>query len=285
MPRIAIGLPCWVMLLGAHVPVADALAAAEARGADCGQVFLSNPQSWKAPAPRSDAATLRASAVPFFVHAPYLVNVASPNERVRHPSQRMLAQTCAAAATIGAAGVVVHGGSVTAGSELAEGRANWRATLAAMDPPVPLLIENTAGGERAVARRRDDVARLWEVVEGFDVGLCFDTCHAHAAGQDPAAMAAALEDLVGGIDLIHVNDAKDARGSGRDRHESLGAGRIDPGELVDVVRQREAPAVCETPGGAEAQRRDLEWLRARLDRSAGARRAEHHRGAERPQRR
>lgn len=253
------------------MPVADPLAAAEARGADCVQVFVSNPQSWAAPSPRSDAATLRASPIPVYVHAPYLVNVASGDDAVRERSRRMLARTCEVAAAIGAVAVVVHGGSVTGGAEPDEGRASWRATLQGLGSPVPLLIENTAGGQRALARDRDGIARLWEALAGFDVGLCFDTCHAHAAGEDPVAMAVALEDGVGGIDLVHVNDAKDPRGSGRDRHESLGRGCIEPGALVDVVERIGAPAVCETPGGVGAQRADLQWLRARLGRAASSR--------------
>lgn len=256
------------MLLGAQVPTADPLAAAEARGADCVQVFLSNPQSWKAPAPRSDADVLRDSEIPLYVHAPYLVNVASPNNRVRVPSRRMLEQTCEAAAAVGAAGVVVHGGYVTQGSDLAEGRANWRKALERVESRVPLLIENTAGGERAVARHRDSIARLWEALDGFDVRLCFDTCHAHAAGEDPLAMAEALCDVIGSVELVHLNDSKDPRGSGRDRHESLGAGQIEESVLVDVVGACAAPVVCETPGGPQAQRDDLAWLRARLPSSA-----------------
>lgn len=256
------------MLLGAHVPNADPLAAADARGADCVQVFLSNPQSWKAPDPRSDAETLRASDVPLYVHAPYLVNVASPNNRVRVPSRRILAETCEAATAVGAAGVVVHGGYVTTGADLADGRANWRKALERVETDVPLLIENTAGGERAVARHRESIARLWEVLDGFDVRLCFDTCHAHAAGEDPLAMAEALCDVVGSVDLVHLNDSKDPRGSGRDRHESLGGGQIEASALVGVVGACAAPVVCETPGGAQAQRDDLAWLRARLESSA-----------------
>lgn len=255
------------MLLGAHVPNADPLAAAEARGADCVQVFLSNPQSWKAPEPRSDAETLRASDLPLYVHAPYLVNVASPNNRVRVPSRRILQETCEAAAAVGADGVIVHGGYVTTGADLAEGRANWRKALERVETSVPLLIENTAGGERAVARHRESIALLWEALDGFDIRLCFDSCHAHAAGEAPVAMAEALCEVIGGVELVHLNDSKDPRGSGRDRHESLGAGQIEPQELVDVVGACAAPVVCETPGGPQAQRDDLAWLRARVEAS------------------
>jgi deoxyribonuclease-4 len=70
--------------------------------------------------------------------------------------------------------------------------------------------------------------------------------------------------ITGTIDLVHANDSKDEFDSGRDRHENFGAGRIDPSELVDVVRAAGAPVICETPGGVEGQAADIEFLRERL---------------------
>ena len=98
------------MLIGSHVSPQDPLAAAEAEGADVVQIFLGNPQSWKKPKPRVDAARLRESSVPVYVHSPYLINVASANNRVRIPSRKILQDTCDAAGDIGAAAVIVHGG-------------------------------------------------------------------------------------------------------------------------------------------------------------------------------
>jgi len=83
------------VLIGSHVSPEDPLAAAEAEGADVVQIFLGNPQSWKAPKPRDDAAVLKAAALPVYVHAPYLINVASANNRVRIPSRKMLRPTSA----------------------------------------------------------------------------------------------------------------------------------------------------------------------------------------------
>ena len=253
------------MLIGAHVSPSDPLAEARLRDADCVQLFLSNPQSWKKPVPREDAGELRTADVPIYVHAPYLVNVASANNRVRIPSRKILQDTCDAAAAIGAAGVIVHGGHVGAETDLSVGFDNWRKALERLETDVPLLIENTAGGNHAIARYVDTIARLWEVVGPLGAGLCFDTCHAHAAGEDVTQAAERLQSVTGGIDLVHCNDSKDARGSGRDRHENLGAGRVDPEALVEVVRLAGAPVVVETPGPAAAQAEDIAWLRKRLD--------------------
>src|SRR5699024_10119055 len=151
-----------VMLIGSHVSPADPLAAAEADGADTVQIFLGNPQSWKAPKPRDDAAQLRKAALPIYVHAPYLINVASANNRVRIPSRKILQQTCDAAADIAAAAVIVHGGHVTADDDdLDAGCARWRKALDRLDTEVPVYLESTAGGQRAMARRFEVSARLW----------------------------------------------------------------------------------------------------------------------------
>lgn len=255
------------MRFGAHVPRGNPLVEAGRRGVDVVQIFLGDPQSYRAPAPRDDAAELVASDVTVFVHAPYVMNVASPIPRIRHPGRKTLGQTCEAAAAIGAAGVIVHGGFVGEDGDPEEGFRNWRTTFDRLDTDVPVLIENTAGGDNAMARYVDAIARLWDALDGTTTpfGFCLDTCHLHAAGEDLITATGRLRDIVGRIDLLHLNDSRDTAGSGRDRHQRLGAGRVDPDALVAVVKEADAPAVVlETPGGADAHRADLDWIRTRL---------------------
>lgn len=254
------------MRIGAHVSNKDPLNEAVARKADLVQFFLSNPQGWKLPSTRPDAQELRASDRPIYVHAPYLVNVAAGNNRVRHPSRQLLQRTCDAAATLGAAGVVVHGGHLQNEEDRSHGFRRWRRALEELETEVPVLIENTAGGMNAMCRELDLIGPLWEALDGVDVpiGFCFDTCHAHSAGESLVGAVERLSAVVGRIDLVHCNDSKDAAGSGRDRHENLGKGEIDPELLVAVVREAGAPVVVETPGGAEGQAADIAWLRERL---------------------
>ena len=109
------------MLIGAHVGSKDPLAEAAERNADLVQIFISNPQSYKKPVPRDDAAELIASGLPIYVHAPYLMNPVSPNNRIRIPSRKTLAQTVEAADAIGARGVIVHGGHVGDDEDIAVG--------------------------------------------------------------------------------------------------------------------------------------------------------------------
>lgn len=260
------------MRIGVHVPHEDPLAEARARGADALQLFLTAPQSWATPPVREDTDALVAADLPIYVHAPYIINVATPANRVRHPSRQNLEKTVRAAERIRAAGVVVHGGHVTDDDDPEVGYANWRTTLDRLESEVPILIENTAGGENAMARQVDRIARLWEVLDGCDtpVGLCLDTCHLHAAGEDLVDGIDRLLAEVGHVALVHLNDSKDERGSGRDRHENLAQGRIAPEALVEVVTRAGADVICETPGDVEAHRADLGWIRERIaDASAG----------------
>jgi deoxyribonuclease IV len=255
------------MRLGAHVSSSDPLTAAKERGAEVIQLFLSAPQQFKGPGPRDDAHELRTSDVGIYVHAPYLVNVATTNNRVRHPSRQLLERTVRAAEDIGALGVIVHGGHLPEGEDVEQGFAHWRSTLERLETSVPILIENTAGGDNAVGRRFDRLARLWEVLAGVETpfGFCLDTCHTHAAGEDLTHAVERAVAFAGKVDLLHLNDSKDAAGSGRDRHQNLGAGRIDAGLLVDVVRAAGADVIVETPEGDDGdQAGDLAWLRERL---------------------
>jgi deoxyribonuclease-4 len=253
-------------MVGAHVGPERPLAAAAALGADCVQVFLSDPQDWRRPEPRADAEELRASPLPLYVHAPYPINVCSPRSNVRYGSRKILQQTCEAAAEVGAAAVIVHGGHAEDG--VAEGFGRWTRTLEMLESEVPVYIENTAGGENAVARRFDDLGRLWKAIadaaHGVELGFCFDTCHAHAAGEDLGEAAERLRSICGRIDLLHANDSRDPPGTGADRHANLGHGQIGTEALRAAIAGCGAPVVCETPGGDAEMRADLAFARSAL---------------------
>lgn len=257
--------------IGAHVALDDAVAQAKELGADQVQVFLSNPQQWKVPdlsyeggaeAFRADVA---AAGLDVFVHAPYIVNVASTNNRIRIPSRKLLQTTMDRAAAVGARGVVVHGGNVTAGDDPATGFDNWRKAVDALDTDVPLLVENTAGGDHSMARTLERIEQLWEAIQRADgadvVGFCLDTCHAWAGGLDLTEAADRIRAITGRIDLVHANDSRDAAGSGADRHTHFGQGTIPEEQLVSVVASAGAPVICETKGDMAP---DIAWLRERL---------------------
>jgi deoxyribonuclease-4 len=254
------------MRIGAHVDSTDPLAAATARDAEVVQFFLTDPQSYAAPRPRADADVLRAADVDIYIHSPYRLNVATTNNRIRIPSRKLLQQHAQAAAELGAKGLIVHGGHVDRGGDLDAGFANWRKAFAYAEKdggfPLPILIENTAGGDNACARRFDALARLWDAVGPFGAGFCLDTCHAHAGGEELLGIVDRVKAITGRIDLIHANDSRDAFDSGADRHDNLGKGQIDVDLIIAVLRAAGAPAVVETPAAGQAD--DIALLRAGL---------------------
>jgi deoxyribonuclease-4 len=250
--------------IGAHVDPADPLAEAAARKADLVQFFLSDPQGWKAPKPREDVEALRAADVGIYIHAPYLVNVATTTNKIRIPSRKIMSEHAAAAAAIGARGLIVHAGHVNAGDDPEQGFLNWRKALERHEHPLPILIENTAGGENAMGRRLDRLARLWDQVGDFNVGFCLDTCHAHAGGEELFGVVDRVKAITGRIDLIHANDSRDPFGSGADRHANLTTGQIDVDAIVAVCAAAGAPIIVETPEGADGQSADIALLRSRL---------------------
>jgi deoxyribonuclease-4 len=256
------------MRIGAHVDRQDPLAAAVERKADVVQFFLSDPQAWVDPEERADAAALIASDIDVFIHAPYRINVATLNNRIRIPSRKLLFTYATAAATVGAKGLIVHGGHVEKPGDVPKGIDNWRKMFAYAAEQggfaTPVLIENTAGGDNACARRFDALARLWDAVGEFDVGFCLDTCHAHAGGEELLGIVDRVKAITGRIDLIHANDSRDPFDSHRDRHDNIGKGEIDPDLIVAVIRAAGAPVVVETPGGAEGQGADIAFLRDRV---------------------
>jgi deoxyribonuclease IV len=252
-------------LIGAHVDSTDPLAHAGKIGAEAVQFFLGDPQGWKAPPPHPHAEALAATDLGVYVHAPYLVNVASTNNKIRIPSRKILAQHAAGAAALGARGLIVHGGHVTANDDPEIGIENWRKTFERAPEGgfgLPILIENTAGGENAMARSFERLARLWDVVGDFGPGFVLDTCHAWAAGEELAGIVERARAITGRIDLVHANSSRDAAGSGADRHAAYDSGTIDPALIVDICREAGCDVIIETP--METIAGDVEFLRKAL---------------------
>jgi deoxyribonuclease-4 len=272
--------------VGAHVPAAGGLvkglAYAKEIGAAAVQVFVSNPRGWAPSAgdPARDEefrGLCAAASIPAFVHAPYLVNFGSPTEATLRKSVDAVQHALERAAAIGARGVVVHAGSAVAGAHRDDAMKQLREHLMPVLDALPddgplLLVEPTAGGGQALAATVQDLAPYFDQLDSHPMlGVCLDTCHAFAAGHDlaaPGGMKKALDALVrsvgrGRLKLVHANDSKDPLGSLRDRHESIGAGRIGQDPFAELFRHpatRNVPVVVETPGDGLAHRRDIELL-------------------------
>ncbi|MDT4920556.1 MAG: deoxyribonuclease [Pseudonocardiales bacterium] len=253
--------------VGAHVKSDDPLQWAEETGAEAVQFFLTDPQAWQAPqAPHPQAEAIRASGLAVYIHAPYRINVATTNNRIRIPSRKLLAQHAQGAKELGAQAIIVHGGHLGEADDPAIGFDNWRKTMAYAENDggfaVPVLLENTAGGTNAMARHLDRLAQLWDAVGDYGLGFCLDTCHAHAGGEDLAGIVERVRAITGRIDLVHANNSRDAFDSGADRHAALESGEIDPELIAEVCRAAGSDVIVETPG--ETQAADIAYLRKSL---------------------
>jgi deoxyribonuclease-4 len=259
--------------------IVRSLARAEERGGNALQTFSSNPRGWALPpCDRAEDArgreALAARGFPLFLHAPYLVNLASPNPQTLSRSVASTAFALERAARLGAAGVVVHAGHAvgSAREEALDRVGRALAGLLELEYGVDLLVELTAGGRGALACRPEEAAELLQALDGHPgLRICIDTCHLWAAGVDLASedgraeLAAGLRALgPGRVALVHVNDSADPPGSRRDRHRNLGKGTIPPEALAPLLALPElagAALVTETPGTPEEQAADVATLR------------------------
>lgn len=255
--------------LGSHVPRSDVLAEARARHADSVQVNISSPRSWAAPSVKGDEDELLNSDLRLIVHSPYLINPSSLNPDVRAKSRTALAQQLDAAALVGAEGLVVHAGHPTGSGTVQDAFDGWLETLSGWSSSLPILIENTATGKASPGRDLQhwaDLIRFLSDNTDHVIGACFDTCHAHAGGIGDISFEQVVQ-AVGPLGAVHLNDSRDEADSGRDRHENLNAGHMDPAYLraftIDALSAN-VPTLVETPGGAKEQGRDVLWLRESL---------------------
>src|ERR1700744_1770199 len=190
-----------MLRIGAHFHVDNPLDEATSRGADAAQFFLGDPQGWKGPViPGGDPAAIRdafaAAGVDIYIHAPYVINVATSNNRIRIPSRKLLEGQLKAAASVGAGRDVPAVHDQALGPDPETGLENWRKAVERIERPLPMLIENTAGGDGAMARSLDAIGRLWgggteaaasgDASDGANLGFCLDPCHANSAGIDLA---------------------------------------------------------------------------------------------------
>lgn len=293
--------------VGAQIQITGGLAKgglpyADTVGAAAVQVFVGNPRGWKRSAgdPAQDAAFTTGCAergMPSFVHTPYLVNVGSPTEETVERSIATIAHDLRRGAELGARGVVVHAGSAVGEDRYDDALRQLHERLLPVLDALPddaprLLVEPTAGGGRSLAATVEDLGPYLAALDHHPlVGVCFDTCHAWAAGHDlsvPGGMAATLDALVatvgpGRLALVHANDSLDACGSRRDRHTTIGEGTITATgygtgpfrELMVHPAVAGVPVVVETPSERDGSptaghARDIALLVSLRDAAAAA---------------
>ncbi len=274
------------MRFGAHVRrktggISGAVEECRLRGADAAQIFLSNPRGWAGPAfSVEDAAAFRegwaASGLgPLAAHAPYLVNIASPDAGFLEKSRALAIASVRACDTLGVDLLVLHAGAGGPSEpDVAIERAAITLRLTALEAQrVRVVVELMAGTAGAVASTIAEAAALLGAADVDTIGLCLDTCHLFAAGYALDAAPGVdtlftelhgygLTDRVG---LIHANDSRFRCGEHRDRHENIGDGFIGLAGWRAIVARPELAdlaLILETPADAERQAADIALLRS-----------------------
>lgn len=265
------------LLIGAHISIAGGIHLAIPRGEEVGcralQIFTKNASQWRGRAISEEEARAFRQAWeqspigPVIAHDSYLINLASPDEELRRRSIAAFLDEMARCALLGVPDLVMHpgahlGAGTAAGLDrLAEA---FRTIFAEAPPAVTVLLENTAGQGTCLGWRFEHLADIMARVPNGRFGICFDTCHAFAAGYDLSSAegyAAVLEEfdrLVGleRLRAFHVNDSKKELGSRVDRHEHVGQGAIGPAGFAALMRDPRflgVPKILETPKGQEGE--------------------------------
>jgi deoxyribonuclease-4 len=277
--------------LGAHLSIAGGLDRAVdeivAKGGNALQIFSSSPRMWLAQLPpkvmvdrfidKAEKNDIR----PVFIHAKYLINLATPKPELLAKSIASLNYDLIVANLIGASGVIVH-----LGSHLGRGLAAVKDQVIKaikkllQDNPgqAQLIIENSAGQRGKLCSRLEEIRLIFNEVNSKRLAWCLDTCHAFNAGyligfdsenhliQNDIVKAAEKLNLLTNLVCLHVNDSRDNLNSGHDRHANLGEGKLGLKQLAAYVnhpRLKHLPLIIETPGfdGRGPDKKNLEILK------------------------
>ena len=276
--------------LGAHMSISGGLFKAIIRGQEAGcqviQIFTKNNNRWKSKGLSKeevdafDQAREKAPVRPVAVHDSYLINLASPSSDVAEKSFKALLDELERAERLKIPFLVIH-----PGAHLGEGESKGLSRISeginriherTGGYQVKILLETTAGQGTNLGYRFEHLAELIEKSMYKDrLGVCFDTCHAFAAGYDLRSLKTYRAlfknfDEIIGIDrlmLFHINDSKRGLGSRVDRHEHIGAGTIGLwafSRLLKDDRFINLPFLLETPKGKDQNGVELDKVNLRL---------------------
>jgi deoxyribonuclease-4 len=280
-------------LLGAHMSIAGGLHLAferirKVRG-EALQVFTKNQVQWRSPLLGTEAVERFKEAwgsvgpMPVAAHAGYLINLAIAGRERAEQAVHAFAEELQRAALLGIPFLITH-----PGAHLGEGATRAvrrvarnldRALARSRASQVTVLLETTAGQGSGVGSTFEEIAAIIERSRySHRLGVCFDTCHAFAAGYEihtPFGYAetfARFDRIIGleRLRFFHLNDSKKGLGCRIDRHEHIGKGEIGVHGfrlLLNDPRFQHHPMVLETPKGKDLKedKRNLKVLRSLME--------------------
>ena len=261
------------MQIGAHVSisgsVANAVNNAIERKCNAFQIFTRSPRSWHAKELEQGEVNefkdrLSSSDIDRFAttaHMPYLPNLSSPDKEGYDKSIKTMIKEVERCNTLGIPFLVTHLGSHrgTGEEKGIERLVDALNKVAETKADVTILLENTAGQKNSVGSEFKQWAEIFSKCKQKNrFGVCFDTCHAFAAGydlrkkQDVQKTLKEFDELIGfeNLKILHLNDSKGMLNENRDRHEHIGLGLIGEegmSEIISIMNKKKIPMILETP--------------------------------------
>lgn len=262
-------------LIGAHVSAAGGLHTVFERattiGAQALQMFGASPRQWNVPLPSPEAVALfkaewKKSAVrEVYLHAPYLINIAHPEDDLWQKSVQALTGHFQIATALGAQGLIFHIGSskhLSSDEAIKKITRAMKKILAAVSGKTFLMVENSAGEGQKVGSTPEEIGTIIEHVKSPRVKVCIDTAHTFESGLIEAYTTPNIKIFfsrcdkafgAGTIQALHINDSKTAGNSHHDRHENIGKGYIGLQGFVELAKEKrfaKTAWLLEVPGFA-----------------------------------
>ena len=255
-------------------------------GADVFQFFTRNPRGGAAkPIDKADVDAFleyaeRNGIGPILAHAPYTLNAAGEEPRVREFAESTMMDDLKRLEFTPGAMYNFHPGShvgqgVEKGIELISGMLVRIFAAFGRIPSTTILLETMAGKGSEVGRDfeelREIIDRTESRIKGVRLGVCLDTCHVWDGGydivNDLGGVLDEFDNVVGiaRLKAIHANDSMNVRGSHKDRHEKIGKGKIGIDAFAHIVnepRLRELPFYLETPCDLQGYKEEIALLKS-----------------------
>ncbi len=274
--------------VGIHVSISGKFDLAVNRAIEVGcvgafQIFTCSPRQWNASKLKEEEIAAFRSKVAqngfqTFAHMPYLPNLSTSDEKFYSKSVEVLKREVARCEALGVPNLVLHFGSHMGTSVESGQRRIIQACNEALHESsrsgVRLLLENSASVKNSTGSQFPMIKQVIDdVLDTSRIGVCFDTCHAFAAGYDLHTENAVERTFMDfecevGLEklyLIHLNDSKGALGDGLDRHEHIGKGKIGSEGMRAILSLKELyhiPVVLETPVDEEGEdRKDIQTVK------------------------
>lgn len=273
------------MNIGCHVSIAGGVQNAPKNahdlGCECLQMFTRPPQGGQAPELTPEIIKEFRKQVTgyglqeIYIHAPYYINFASANNRIRYGSVSTIRTELERGTLLGAKYVMTHLGTA---KELGEKESDKKTiemlkkTLEGYAGTTKLLIENSAGAGAIIGDSLKEIAKIIKSVKSPAIaGICLDTQHSFASGYDWRDFENNLKKIdneigLENIKLMHCNDSQSEFASNKDRHEHIGAGKIGLEAFKNIVvfaQKNNIDLICETAWPAVKE--DIKLLKSLRD--------------------